>query len=122
MKVLKSLSRKSFREQFGTSEQCLAYLSDVKWGSFYNCKKCKNDKYCLGKSPYNRRCSKCGYDEYPTANTLFHKVKFGIGYKYQFTPLLNVKCQLERYTANPNWSNPAINHYEFTFQLSYAIY
>ena len=78
MKVLNSLSRKSFREQFGTSEQCLAYLSDVKWGSFYNCKKCKNDKYCLGKSPYNRRCSKCGYDESPTANTLFHKVKFGI--------------------------------------------
>tara|TARA_B110000285_G_scaffold84761_1_gene97233 strand:- start:483 stop:1511 length:1029 start_codon:yes stop_codon:yes gene_type:complete len=55
-------------------------------------------------------------------NGAINKVKFGIGYKYQFTPLLNVKCQLERYTANPNWSNPAINHYEFTFQLSYAIY
>ena len=55
-------------------------------------------------------------------NGAINKAKFGIGYKYQFTPLLNVKCQLERYTANPNWSNPAINHYEFTFQLSYAIY
>ena len=55
-------------------------------------------------------------------NGAINKVKLGIGYKYQFTPLLNVKCQLERYTANPNWSNPAINHYEFTFQLSYAIY
>ena len=55
-------------------------------------------------------------------NGAINKVKFGMGYKYQFTPLLNMKFQLERYTANPNWSNPAINHYEFTIQLSYAIY
>jgi hypothetical protein len=26
----------------------------------------------------NKRCAKCGYDESPTVNTLFHKVKFGI--------------------------------------------
>ena len=51
-----------------------------------------------------------------------NKLKLGIGYKYQFTPLLNMKFQLERHTANPNWSNPASNHYDFTIQLSYAIY
>lgn len=55
-------------------------------------------------------------------NGAINKVKFGIGYKYQFTPLLNMKCQLERHTANPDWSNPAANYYEFTIQLSYAIY
>ena len=27
---------------------------------------------------YNRRCSRCGYDESPTSHTLFHKIKFGI--------------------------------------------
>ncbi len=31
----------------------------------------------------NRRCSICGYDESPTANTLFHKVKFGIDNAFQ---------------------------------------
>mgnify|MGYP005995255109 CR=1 FL=1 len=55
-------------------------------------------------------------------NGAINKVKIGIGYKHQFTPLLNLKCQLERYMANPNWSNPAANNYEFTIQFSYAIY
>jgi hypothetical protein len=27
---------------------------------------------------YNLRCTRCGYDESPTAGTLFHKLKFGI--------------------------------------------
>lgn len=78
MKILKSLSRSEFRAKFGTKEQCLSYLSDEKWGESFSCLKCKNEKYCAGKKSYNRRCSKCGYDESPTANTLFHKVKFGI--------------------------------------------
>ena len=78
MKILKRLSRKEFREDFGTAEQCLRYLSNEKWGELYRCKKCKNDKYCSGKKAFNRRCSKCGYDESPTANTLFHKLKFGV--------------------------------------------
>tara|TARA_B100000809_G_C14933009_1_gene457575 strand:+ start:238 stop:522 length:285 start_codon:yes stop_codon:yes gene_type:complete len=42
------------------------------------CLKCKIVKFSKGKKVYNRRCSRCGYDESPTANTLFHKVKFGI--------------------------------------------
>ncbi|MFT6748012.1 MAG: hypothetical protein ACJAZ2_002370 [Glaciecola sp.] len=78
MKILKSLSRESIREDFGTKEQCLSYLSSEKWGNNYQCIKCKNEKYSKGKKSFNRRCTKCGYDESPTANTLFHKVKFGI--------------------------------------------
>jgi transposase-like protein len=78
MKILKSLSRKEFKNRFGTIEQCLAYLADEKWRFGYSCTKCQNENYSKGKKMYNRRCSMCGYDESPTANTLFHKVKFGI--------------------------------------------
>lgn len=78
MQVLKSLSRKEFKSKFGTQQQCLSYLAEQKWGLGYSCYKCHNQNYCSGKREYNRRCTKCGYDESPIANTLFHKVKFGI--------------------------------------------
>ena len=78
MKILKELSRKEFRAKFGSEDQCLAYLSIVKWGEEYSCRKCKNKRFSAGKKKYNRRCSRCGYDESPTSHTLFHKIKFGI--------------------------------------------
>lgn len=83
MKILKELarkelSRKEFRKEYGSSEQCLAYLSIQKWQEGYICIKCKNSVYFVGKNIHNRRCTRCGYDESLTANTLFHKVKFGI--------------------------------------------
>ena len=78
MKILKELSRKEFRDKFGTKDLCLAYLAMAKWGEKYTCRKCKNDRFITGKKPFNRRCSRCGYDESPTSHTLFHKIKFGI--------------------------------------------
>ena len=78
MKILKELSRKEFRAKYGTENQCLAYLSATKWGEDYSCRKCNNDRYGAGKKKYNRRCSRCGYDESPTCHTLFHKIKFGV--------------------------------------------
>jgi hypothetical protein len=78
MKILKSLLRKEFSSNFVTQEQCFSYLAKGKWELGYSCIKCKNQHYCSGKKVLNRRCNKCGYDESPKANTLFHKVKFGI--------------------------------------------
>lgn len=78
MKLLKELSRSEFEAQFGTRESCLSYLSELKWGSFYNCLKCNHLKYHRGKQSFSRRCCKCGYDESVTANTLFHKLKIDI--------------------------------------------
>ena len=85
MKILKELSRKEFRAKFGTEDQCLSYLSEMKWGNDYSCIKCKNKRFIVGKKKYNRRCSRCGYDESPTANTLFHKLKFGIENAFEMT-------------------------------------
>lgn len=65
-----------FHQVFKTDDDCLSYLSLIKWEDGYVCKRCQNDKYCVGKKPFNRRCTRCRYDESPTAGTMFDKVKF----------------------------------------------
>lgn len=70
------LSLFEFQAQFSTEQDCLKYLSDLKWKNGFECKKCKNTHYCKGIKEFDRQCSKCNYLESPTAGTLFHKVKF----------------------------------------------
>ena len=41
------------------------------------CKKCGHKKFTL-RDNYTHTCTFCHHDESPTANTTFHKVKFGI--------------------------------------------
>lgn len=65
-----------FNQRFKTDEDCLRYMSEIKWDQGYKCKRCNNDKYCDGKKAFNRRCTKCRYDESPTSGTMFDKVKF----------------------------------------------
>jgi hypothetical protein len=67
-----------FHRQFKTDDDCLEYLSGIKWESGFSCKRCNNPKYCIGKKPFNRRCTKCRYEESPTSGTMFDKVKFSI--------------------------------------------
>jgi len=68
----------TFHQRFKTEDDCLEYLSLLKWEQGYNCKRCGNHTYCSGKRLFNRRCTKCRYDESPTAGTIFDKVKFSI--------------------------------------------
>src|SRR5690606_7314888 len=78
MKLLKDISRKKFKVQFGTKEKCMLHLANLKWQNGYNCRKCACERYSAGKQISSRRCKRCGYDESPSAHTLFHKMKFGI--------------------------------------------
>jgi hypothetical protein len=43
----------------------------------FKCTKCKSEKGCE-KSGFNYHCYSCNHVESATANTLFHKVKFGL--------------------------------------------
>jgi hypothetical protein len=67
-----------FNRQFKNDNDCYKYLSLVKWEDGYICRKCGNGKYYNGKKPFSRRCLKCKYDESPTVNTMFEKLKFSI--------------------------------------------
>lgn len=74
----KKLSWFDFIKRFPDEESCVKFLSDKKWKDGYQCHRCSHQKYCNGNKKYDRRCTSCGYIESPTANTLFHKVKFSL--------------------------------------------
>jgi len=74
----KSLSLFEFQEQFKSIDDCLLYLSNIKWKNGFICRKCGHTHSCLGKASYSRQCTSCRYVESPTAQTLFHKVKFDL--------------------------------------------
>lgn len=80
-----------FHQRFKTEDDCLEYLSGVKWGDGFNCKRCNNDKHCVGKKPFNRRCTKCRYEESPTSGTMFDKVKFSILKAFHITFKISTK-------------------------------
>lgn len=68
----------TFNRTFKTDEDCLKYLSLLKWEDGFRCKRCQNIKFSQGKKEFNRRCTKCRYEESPTAGTAFDKVKFSL--------------------------------------------
>jgi hypothetical protein len=72
----KNLDFNEFNEIFGTTDECLRILADYKWHNGYSCKKCRNDKYIENKENNSRRCTKCGYNESPTAFSIFKGIKF----------------------------------------------
>jgi hypothetical protein len=68
-----------FNRQFNSDSDCYQYLASIKWpDETFECKRCKYTKYCSGKKVFSRRCSKCCYDESPTAGTMFDKCKFSL--------------------------------------------
>lgn len=74
----KSLSLFEFSDRFKNAEDCMAYLAKLKWENGFECPKCNNKKSCAGGKKYYRQCTTCRYNESPTANTLFHQVKFDL--------------------------------------------
>jgi len=66
-----------FTERFQTDNNCKEYLSNIKWGEGFTCLKCNHTGSQIRKD-YSRTCNKCSHTETSTANTLFHKVKFGV--------------------------------------------
>jgi len=66
-----------FYARFNSVEPCKEYLSEIKWKNGFKCVKCRHTS-CQIRTNYNRTCNKCSHTESPSANTLFHKVKFGL--------------------------------------------
>lgn len=77
MKIFKGQNLVEFTERFKTDLDCKQYLSELKWSEHYSCRKCGHTKSQVRKD-YSRTCNICSDTESATANTLFHKVKFGL--------------------------------------------
>ncbi|MBB4603305.1 hypothetical protein HNQ93_004015 [Hymenobacter luteus] len=67
-----------FSQIYPDKDACLVYLANLKWAEGYQCRKCGHEKYCDGREPHSRRCTKCRYVESATAYTLLQKCKFPI--------------------------------------------
>ena len=74
----KDISEELLNELLQSDEKCLELLAEIKWENGFTCRKCGNDNYCPGKTPYARRCTKCKAEESATAGTIFHNCKFPI--------------------------------------------
>ena len=67
-----------FSKIYPDKESCDRFLAELKWKNGYACKKCKNEHYFAGHTPYSRRCSKCDYDESVTSYTIFQNTRIPI--------------------------------------------
>lgn len=67
----------NFIKELPDDNACRAYLAKYKWSEGFKCAKCGHEKGCLKKN-FSYYCYKCSHVETATANTLFHKVKFGL--------------------------------------------
>ena len=77
MDIFRGQNLIEFAERFKTDEDCKKYLSEIKWTEHYVCRKCGHTKSQIRKD-FSRTCNICSDTESSTANTLFHKVKFGL--------------------------------------------
>jgi len=77
MDLFKGQNLLEFSERFKSDLDCKEYLAFIKQKTPYKCLKC-NHTACQIKDDFGRQCNICNYRESPSANTLFHKVKFGL--------------------------------------------
>lgn len=77
MDIFKGQNLLEFSDRFKTDEDCKKYLAAMKNEIGYECLKCGHKAFQTRKD-FKRQCNICSHQESPTANTLFHKVKFGV--------------------------------------------
>ena len=77
MDLFKGQNLIEFTERFKTDSDCIEYLAYLKWSEGFKCIKCGHTGGQI-RANSSRTCNKCSHTESSTANTLFHKVKFGI--------------------------------------------
>lgn len=88
MNIFKGQNLLEFSDRFKTDLDCKEYLSELKDKTDYKCLKCNHNAY-QRKADYSRQCNVCNHKESATANTLFHKVKFGLRKAFLFA----LRCQ-----------------------------
>ncbi|MFT6324044.1 MAG: hypothetical protein ACJAWO_001602 [Halieaceae bacterium] len=76
MEQFKGHNMLTFIKELPNDDACKAYLAKYKWQDRFTCMKCVHTKGCK-KVDYRYHCYNCQHFESATANTLFHKVKFG---------------------------------------------
>jgi two-component system, sensor histidine kinase LadS len=71
--MMQEVDFEEFKRIFPDEATCYKYLAELKWKEGFNCIKCNNDKSLEGQGHFARRCTRCGYNESSTVNTIFHR-------------------------------------------------
>lgn len=74
----KDVDFEEFSAMYPDDDSCLRFLAQIKWQNGFHCTKCNHSHFSAGRSPYSRRCTKCGYDESVTAYTLLQNSRLPI--------------------------------------------
>ena len=77
MDIFKGQNLIEFSDRFKTDLMCKEYLAYLKWKDGFKCTSCGHGA-AQRRKDFSRTCNICGHTESATANTLFHKVKFGV--------------------------------------------
>ena len=72
---LTKCSLPDFRKRFDSDFTCLSYLASLKWDAGFTCRRCAHAVSMKGDRNLDKRCQRCGYNETPTAHTVFHSMK-----------------------------------------------
>lgn len=71
-KRVRIISVKEFRKRFSTVDDCLNYLTSLRWPNGFICPKCQNRESYQQKNSGFYRCKGCSYKVSITAGTVFH--------------------------------------------------
>lgn len=74
--LFRNISEKDFKDKFDTEEKCLEFLANNKWQDSFVCRKCGNTNFCIGRTPFSRRCTRCKHDESAKVGTIFEGCRF----------------------------------------------
>ncbi len=66
----KEMTFEEFCDIYQDRDGWVKFIADLKWQDGYACRKCDHNSYSPGRTPFSRRCTRCGYDESAIANTL----------------------------------------------------
>lgn len=77
-----------FSLKYPDRDSCYKFLADMKWEKGYSCIKCGNTSYCNGKVPFNRRCTKCAYEESVLHHTIFENNRIPINKAFYLVYLM----------------------------------
>ncbi len=106
------LSYEDFSRKFPDEEASLLFIEKLKWSSGYKCQKCGNKKFAVGKGRLSRRCTKCGFNESVTKDTLFFRAHFScqqglymlyLSYHHKFQMPSAKMSELVTLNANTCW-------------------
>ena len=72
---VRGLSDESFRQAFGTENQCRSALVRLRWPDGFVCPVCGHRGHCVLQHRQLYQCNRCKKQTSPTAGTIFHATK-----------------------------------------------